>query len=249
MSSQNNLDAVPSSVSSRIEPFYISLIINRYKLSNYVIDFRAFDNVMLAKVANVLGLTLTKTFGKCFLMENKQDLLITQIKDAQFSFTAFPDKRVKMTSLEVDVPASYGMLLGRKFCKDVGGEINMDWSKERTPVKGEMHKLLPEEEVKYLVVKMDDLKSQIIFESFGLGTYFLQLRKIQTLQMIWIIRVFQLMSLNQFFSSEKSLSSQVVHSDDLNQVWTLEFDGSCTLNSFRVEFILFSPSREVFPYS
>ena len=49
-----------------------------------------------------------------------------QIKDAQFVFVSFLDKKIKVTILVDDVPASYGMLLGRNFCKDVGGELNMD---------------------------------------------------------------------------------------------------------------------------
>ncbi|KAH9322364.1 hypothetical protein KI387_017003, partial [Taxus chinensis] len=61
--------------------------------------------------------------------------LIGQIKDAQFAFVAFPKKRVKMTVLVVDIPAAYGILLGRRFCSEVGGEIHMDWSKARIPVK------------------------------------------------------------------------------------------------------------------
>lgn len=86
---QNNLVASPSRV-EKIEPFYISLLINGYKLSNYVIDSGASNNVMPSKVANSLGLTLTKTFGRCFSMDNKQVPLIGQIKDAQFAFASFP---------------------------------------------------------------------------------------------------------------------------------------------------------------
>lgn len=114
---------------------------------------------MPVKVANALGLTLTKTFGKFFSMENKQVPLIGQIKDSQFAFDAYPNKRIKMTILVANVLTSYGILLGRSFCKDFGGEINMDWFEARIPIKGEIHKLLPEKEVKYSVVKSDDHKS------------------------------------------------------------------------------------------
>lgn len=164
-------------MSGRIEPCYISLLINGYKLSNNVIDSEASNNVMPTKVANALGLTLTKTFGKCFSMENKQVPLISQIKDCQFAFVAYPNKRIKMTILVVDVLASYGILLEINLCKDVGGEINMDWSEARIPVKNEMQKLLPEKEVKYSMVKLDDHKTQILFESSGMDIYFLQIEE------------------------------------------------------------------------
>lgn len=139
----NNLVTIPSYVPRKIDPFYISLLINGFKLSNYVIDSKAPDNVMPLKVANALDLTLTKTFGHCYSMENKQVPLIGQIKDAQFSFASFHNKKIKMTILVADVPASYGIWLGRKFCKDVGGELHMDVTQAKILVKGVMKKLLP----------------------------------------------------------------------------------------------------------
>lgn len=128
---------------------------------------------MPSKVANSLGLTLTKTFGRCFSMDNKQVPLIDQIKDAQFTFASLPEKKIKMTVLVDDVLASYGLLLGRNLCRDVGGELNMDMTKARIPVKGVIQKLLPEKESKYTVVKFDDQRAQIIFESSGMGNYFM----------------------------------------------------------------------------
>lgn len=47
-----------------------------------------------------------------------------------------------MMILVTDVPESYKILLGHNFCKDAGGELNMDMSKEKLIVKGVMHKLL-----------------------------------------------------------------------------------------------------------
>ncbi|KAH9287443.1 hypothetical protein KI387_031560, partial [Taxus chinensis] len=56
---------------------------------------------------------------------------------------------------------------------EVGGEIHMDWSKARIPVKGIMQTLEPESQKKYLVTNSDDPKAQILFESSGMGNYFL----------------------------------------------------------------------------
>lgn len=72
---QNDLVSYPSPI-EKIEPFYISLLINGFKLSNCVIDSGASDNVMPTEVANALSLTLTKIFGRCFSMDNKQVPLI-----------------------------------------------------------------------------------------------------------------------------------------------------------------------------
>ncbi|KAH9310211.1 hypothetical protein KI387_038122 [Taxus chinensis] len=60
----NNVATSSPSTSERIEPFYVSLLINGYKLSNCILDFGASDNVMPAKLADALGLTLTKTIGR-----------------------------------------------------------------------------------------------------------------------------------------------------------------------------------------
>lgn len=83
---------------------------------------------MLAKVANALGLTLAKTFGNCYSMENKQVPLVGKIKDLQFAFPSNLEKGIKMTILVIDVLASYWMLLGHNFYKDVGAKLHMDIS-------------------------------------------------------------------------------------------------------------------------
>ena len=84
---------------------------------------------MPAKVANALGLTLTKSFGNCYSMENKQVPLKGQIKDAQVALASHPKKKLLLTILAADILASYGLLLRNFFCRDLGGEIKLDWSK------------------------------------------------------------------------------------------------------------------------
>ena len=139
-----NIVAATTPSNEKIEPFFVSFLINGCKLSNCIIDSGASDNVMPEKVAHALGLTCTRTFGSCYSMETKQVPLIGQIKDAQMVLAQFPQKRVKVTILVADIPASYGMLLSRKFCRDLGGEIQMDWSHAMIPINGEMKKLMPE---------------------------------------------------------------------------------------------------------
>ncbi|KAH9288746.1 hypothetical protein KI387_032863, partial [Taxus chinensis] len=109
-------------------------------------------------------------------------------------------KKVLATILVVDIPPSYGMLLSRKFCKDVGGEIQMDWSHALIPVNGKMKKLLPEKQVEYIVQKTNDPKAQILYEDIGHGNYMIMSQE------------------------ETSLLKGVLF--DPNGVWTLEFDGS-----------------------
>ncbi|KAH9320325.1 hypothetical protein KI387_022094, partial [Taxus chinensis] len=78
-----------------------------------------------------------------------------------------------MTILVANIPAAYGILLGKRICKDVGGEINMDWAKAKIPVNGVHRVLHPEPQVKYLVTKSDDPKAQILFKDTSFGNYFM----------------------------------------------------------------------------
>ena len=133
---------------------------------------------MSAKVADALVLTLTKSFGNCYSMENKQVPLKGPIKDAQFAFASFPNKKIKMTILVADVPASYSMLLGCNFWRDVGGELNMYMTEAWIHVKGVMQKLHPKRKKKYVVVKSNDPHAQILFESSRMGNYYLHAEEV-----------------------------------------------------------------------
>ncbi|XP_059078027.1 uncharacterized protein LOC131876606 [Cryptomeria japonica] len=76
---------------------------------------------MPSAVAKALGLSLMKTFGRCYSMDSKQIPLLGQIKDAQVVLADHPNKGIKMTILIADIPVSYGMLLSYTFCRDLGG--------------------------------------------------------------------------------------------------------------------------------
>ena len=57
-----------------------------------------------------------------------------QIKDAQVVLATWPNKRVKLIMLVVDILGSYGMFFSRTFCKDMGAEIKMDWFEVIIPI-------------------------------------------------------------------------------------------------------------------
>lgn len=74
------------------------------------------------------------------------------------------NKRVKLTILVANIPASYGMLLRRTFCKDLGGEIKMDWSEAIIPLGKQKIKLEPKLKNRYTVFPFDNPKAQIPFQ-------------------------------------------------------------------------------------
>ncbi|KAH9310558.1 hypothetical protein KI387_025593, partial [Taxus chinensis] len=171
---------------------------------------------MPAKVADALGITLTKTIGRCYSME-RQVPLVGKIKDAQEVLASFPDKRLKMTILVADIPVSYDMLLSRNFCKELGGEVKMDWSCAHIPIKGVNQKLEPEKKSKYTVSKSEDPRSQILFQESDNGVYYLEMDKEEIQPVI-----------------------RESHQID-NKIWTLEFDGSCYSFGSGTGIVLISP--------
>lgn len=149
----------------------MSLFINGHKLNNCIIDSGASENIMPSSVAKSLGLSLTKTFGRCYSMDSKQIPLLGQVKDAQVALATYPSKRVKLTILVADTPASYGVLLRRTICKDLGGEIKMDWSQATIPVEKQKVVLQPETKSKFIVFPSDDPKSHILYQECDFGNY------------------------------------------------------------------------------
>ena len=128
---------------------------------------------MPTSVANALCLPLTKTFGRCYSMDAEQVPLLRQIKNAQVALVAYPSKILKLTILVAEIPASYGILLSRSFCKYMGGEIKLDWSSATIQVGDKKVKLDVEEKVKFTIMKLDDPTSQILYHEMQFGNYIL----------------------------------------------------------------------------
>ena len=126
MFNQKDSKVLATSPRQKPEPFYISLYINGCKLSNCIIDSGASDNVMPYSMAKALGLNLTKMHWRFYTMDSKQVPLLGQIKDAQVALASHPEKKLLLTILVVDMLTSYGLLLSRSFCRDLGGEIKLD---------------------------------------------------------------------------------------------------------------------------
>ncbi|XP_059068727.1 uncharacterized protein LOC131859180 [Cryptomeria japonica] len=66
---------------------------------------------------------------------------------------------------------SYKMLLSRTFCKDLGGEIKMDWYEAIIPLGNQKIKLEPKRKNKYTIFPSDNPKAQILFQECEFGNY------------------------------------------------------------------------------
>lgn len=61
------------------------------------------DNVMHVKIVNALKLTVTLDGSSCYSMESNKFPLVGNFKDGQVDLGEFPDKKVSMTILIVDI--------------------------------------------------------------------------------------------------------------------------------------------------
>lgn len=158
------------------------------------------------------------------------------------------------------VPASYGLLLGRNFCRDVGGELSMNMTEAHIPVKGEVKKLYLEKESKFTVVKSDDQRAQILFESSGMGNYFLhandEVEIVPEIEGVFSHKKFSsdcestiTKSVGSSSSQEETLTFDTSNMGDPNDVWTPEFDGSHSSTESRADIVLVSPEGNFFPFS
>ena len=62
----------------------------------------------------------------------------------------------------MDILASYKLILSQSFYRDLGGEIKLDSSQVVILIGSKKVKLEPEEKAKFIVLKLDDPKAQII---------------------------------------------------------------------------------------
>lgn len=146
-----------------------------------------------------------------------------QVKDAQAVLAAYLDKRLKLTILVADIPASYGMILSRTFCKDLRGEIKMDWSEVVIPVGNRWVKLEPKVKNKFIVFPSDNPKAHILFEETEFGNYLI------------------------FSTDEKKEKEESNITND--SLWIMEFDGSCASSGSGARVVLISSQGDIIPFS
>lgn len=181
-------------------------------------------------VAKALGLNLIKVHGRCYLMDSKKFCFLGQIKDAQVALAFHPEKKLLLTILVVDIPTSYGLLLSRSFCQDLGGEIKLDWSQVVISIGNKKVKLEPEERAKFTVLKSNDPKAQILYQELEFGNYMLFTEEDSSKQ-----------------KDENQSEKVSKRNKDVSGIWKLEFDGSYASARSGASMVLISPDGESEP--
>ncbi|XP_059077939.1 uncharacterized protein LOC131876533 [Cryptomeria japonica] len=105
----------------------------------------------------------------------------------------------------------------------MGGEIKMDWSQAVITVGKQRVLLHPEMKAKYTVFPSDDPKAQISYQDFGFGNYMIL--------------------------TDPQDESILLDASKSNELWYMEFDGSCSSSGSGVGVILIPLHGKVIPYS
>ena len=108
--SQNLLASTPSST-DKIDPLYVSLLINGYYLNNYIIDSSTFDNFIPTKVFQALSLSLSQKFCHC----SKSTPLFLPRKSRSFLYTYKSSRKLTQKHLLVtSISSSQGRCIFEK---------------------------------------------------------------------------------------------------------------------------------------
>jgi hypothetical protein len=122
---------VPSTAKLRgkIPPFYISIENHDVALNNCIIDTCATNNIMPLMVMEALGMSCTKYYEiakSICAIDSRKVSTYREIKDFYAWITVAPHIITVFNIIVVDLPPSYGVVLGRDWSSMIGGYIMND---------------------------------------------------------------------------------------------------------------------------
>jgi hypothetical protein len=120
--------------SNGIPPFYVSLVMNGFRINNCMIDSGASTTVMPIGVFQQLGLGISRSYGNVCGMDSKAVKVFSVAKDVDTYLYHLPKIRFPTDIVVVDVPPAWGMLLSRDWANELGGYMNLDFSHAFIPM-------------------------------------------------------------------------------------------------------------------
>jgi hypothetical protein len=115
----------------KVPPFYISIENHDVVLHNCLIDSRATNNIMPLEVMEALGMSCTKyyeTGESIYAIDSRKVPAYGEIKDFYAWIIVAPHIITVFTIIVVDLPPTYGVVLGRDWSSMIGGYIMNDGS-------------------------------------------------------------------------------------------------------------------------
>jgi hypothetical protein len=101
--------------SNGIPPFYVSLVMNGFRINNCMIDSGASTKVMPIGVFQQLGLGISRSYGNFCRMDSKAVKVFDVAKDVDTYMYHLSKIKFPTYIVVVDVP-----LLGECFCQEIG---------------------------------------------------------------------------------------------------------------------------------
>jgi len=114
---------------SKVSPFYITIENHDFTLHNCLVDNGATNNIMPLSVMEVMGMGCTKSYEtgeSIYAIDSSKVPSYAEIKDFCAWITATPHITTIFTIIVVDLPPSYGVMLGRDWCSLIGGYLMND---------------------------------------------------------------------------------------------------------------------------
>jgi hypothetical protein len=158
----------------KIPPFYISIENHDVALHNCLVDTDATNNIMPLAVMDALGMNCTKdyeTSESIYAIDSRQVPTYGEIKYFYAWITTNPHIIIVFNIIVVDLPLTYGVVLGRDWSSMIGGYIMNNVSFMMFPGKeGEMIKV-PCEPMKPFSFKKKDSEFMEDYIDVGIGNY------------------------------------------------------------------------------
>jgi hypothetical protein len=155
-------------------PFYISIENHDVALHNCLFDTGVTNNIMSLAVMEAFGMSFTKyyeTGESIYAIDSRKLPAYREIKDFYAWITTAPHIITIFNIIVVDIPPTYGVLLGRDCTSMISGYIMNEKSCMMLPGKdGEMIKV-PREPIKTFSFKKKDIELMEYYIDVGVGNY------------------------------------------------------------------------------
>jgi hypothetical protein len=216
----------------KIPPFYISVENHDVALHNCLVDTGATNNIMSLAVMEALGMSCTKyckTGESIYAIDSRQVPAYGEIKEFYAWITVAPHIITIFNIIMVDLPPTYGVVLGRYWSSMIEIYLMNDGSCMMFPGKeGAMIKV-PREPRKPFSFKKKDNEPMEDYIDVGIGNYaILHMEHIEILEKI------------QYMENQEN---------SFEGYWRISFDGACSSSGSGVGVVLVSPGKIIHPHA
>jgi hypothetical protein len=123
--------------------FFMTLLINKKSLNNFMMDSGVGANMMSLKVMQQLGLKLTRPYINACGFESRDIPTHGVIENVEVCLEKYHERVIHIDIVVVDVPDVWGVLFSRNFASMLGGTLDMDLTYINVPLNNVMIGHLP----------------------------------------------------------------------------------------------------------